>query len=143
MRTAAMALGTRGTRVGLSRDLDGRGSAPRGRQERARETLASNVGVEGIQKGVGEGESRRTRGSGRASGGPSPKALTAATGRSYPAWLALTRTALQSACDGLAGAGASGFRRERRRSRPWTGGCGGGRRSGTEPRANSGFRAQH
>lgn len=57
------------------------------------------MGVEGIQKGVGE--SGRTRGSGRGSGGP---------GCSSPAWLALTRTALQSACDGLARAGASGFR---------------------------------
>lgn len=82
------------------------------------------MGVEGIQKGVGEGESERTRGSGRGSGGP---------GRSSPAWLALTRTALQSACDGLTRAGASGFRRGRRRSRPWTGGCGGGRRSRMEP----------
>lgn len=102
--------------------------------------MAGAVPRVGAGKGVRDPEEQRgrrgypkrsgrvggTRGSGRGSGGP---------GCSCPAWLALTRTALQSACDGLARAGASGFRRgRRRRSRPWTGGCGGGRRSSMEPR---------
>lgn len=70
MRTAAMALGTRGSRVGLSRDLGGRGGAPRGggkgREEPWGATWTSGVSRKGWGREI-QGDSER--GSGEPSSG--------------------------------------------------------------------------